>query len=115
MDNLLDNVAKTLLQEFWLLSLSLEQLIEDDCWEEVPVLLQRRQQTLDALDAIPAHPNWLPMLNRALDADERCQRLLRRKRRLLVDEITEEKSLKLCSERYVFTEGEPEPQMEQEG
>jgi hypothetical protein len=108
-------LAKRLLEEFWLLSLTLEQVLEEGCWEEVPVLLQRREEALQVLEAISPQPEWLPLLSRALDADERCQHLLAQNRQALLNELTNEAQQRHCAERYQEQPSTSDHRMEQEG
>jgi hypothetical protein len=81
------SLIETLLHDFWMLSLCLEDAIEGDRWDEVTALLQRREETLRTLERLEPDPKWLPLLRRALEADDRCQSLLRRKQRALLTEL----------------------------
>jgi hypothetical protein len=81
------SLVETLLHDFWMLSLCLEDAIEGDRWDEVTGLLQRREETLRTLERLEPDPKWLPLLRRALEADDRCQSLLRRKQRALLNRI----------------------------
>jgi len=108
-------LAKQLLEEFWLLSLTLEQVLEEGCWQEVPILLQRREEALQALGALSPQPEWLSLLNRALDADERCQRLLLCYRQELLNELANESQQRHCAEHYQEKPDAPDHRMEQEG
>ena len=94
------SLAETLLHDFWMLSLCLEDALEDERWDEVTGLLQRREETLRTLERLEPDPNWLPMLRRALEADERCQSLLRRKQRALLNELEQEERQRACQETY---------------
>jgi hypothetical protein len=60
------SLVETLLHDFWMLSLCLEDAIEGDRWDEVTALLQRREETLRTLERLEPDPNWLPLLRRAL-------------------------------------------------
>jgi len=94
------SLVETLLHDFWMLSLCLEDAIEGDRWDEVTGLLQRREETLRTLERLEPDPNWLPMLRRALEADDRCQSLLRRKQRALLIELEQEERQRACHETY---------------
>ncbi len=94
------SLIETLLHDFWMLSLCLEDAIEGERWEEVTGLLQRREETLQTLEQLEPDPNWLPLLRRALDADERCQMLLRRKQRTLLLELEQETRQRQCADSY---------------
>jgi hypothetical protein len=94
------SLAETLLHDFWMLSLCLEDAIEGDRWDEVTGLLQRREETLRTLERLEPDPKWLPLLRRALEADDRCQRLLRRKQRALLTELEQEARQRTCHETY---------------
>lgn len=94
------SLIETLLHDFWMLSLCLEDAIEGERWEEVTGLLQRREETLQTLEQLEPDPNWLPLLRRALDADERCQTLLRRKQRTLLLELEQETRQRQCADSY---------------
>ena len=94
------SLVETLLHDFWMLSLCLEDAIEEERWEEVTGLLQRREETLKTLEQLEPDPNWLPLLRRALDVDERCQALLRRKQRALLSELEQETRQRQCADSY---------------
>jgi hypothetical protein len=94
------SLVETLLHDFWMLSLCLEDAIEDDRWDEVTGLLQRREETLRTLERLEPDPKWLPLLRRALEADDRCQSLLRRKQRALLNELEQEERQRACHETY---------------
>jgi hypothetical protein len=94
------SLVETLLHDFWMLSLCLEDAIEGDRWDEVTGLLQRREETLRTLERLEPDPKWLPLLRRALEADERCQSLLRRKQRALLNELEQEERQRACQETY---------------
>lgn len=94
------SLIETLLHDFWMLSLCLEDAIEGERWDEVTGLLQRREETLQTLEQLEPDPNWLPLLRRALDADERCQMLLRRKQRTLLLELEQETRQRQCADSY---------------
>lgn len=115
MDRNGQELAKQLLEEFWLLCLTLEQVLEEGYWHEVPVLLQRREETVCALERLTPQPDWLSLLSRALDADERCQRLLVRNRQALLNELNHEARQRHCTERYQEKPDPPDYQMEQQG
>lgn len=101
------SLIETLLHDFWMLSLCLEDAIEEERWDEVTGLLQRREETLRTLEKLEPSPNWLPLLRRALEADERCQSLLRRKQRALLLELEQETRQRQCANSY-----EPPPDIE---
>ncbi|OYT70160.1 MAG: hypothetical protein CFK49_07760 [Armatimonadetes bacterium JP3_11] len=94
------SLIATLLHDFWMLSLCLEDAIEQERWDEVTGLLQRREETLQTLEQLEPDPNWLPLLRRALEADERCQSLLHRKQRALLLELEQEERQRQCAESY---------------
>lgn len=94
------SLTETLLHDFWMLSLCLEDAIEGERWDEVTGLLQRREETLQTLEKLEPNPDWLPLLRRALDADERCQTLLRRKQRTLLLELEQETRQSHCADPY---------------
>lgn len=94
------SLIDTLLHDFWMLSLCLEDAIEEERWDEVTGLLQRREETLQTLEKLDPDPNWLPLLRRALEADERCQTLLRRKQRALLQELEQEERQRQCADSY---------------
>ncbi|MCS7190290.1 MAG: flagellar protein FliT [Fimbriimonadales bacterium] len=94
------SLIETLLHDFWMLSLCLEDAIEEERWDEVTGLLQRREETLRTLEKLEPNPNWLPLLRRALEADERCQSLLRRKQRALLMELEQEMRQRQCADAY---------------
>ncbi|MCS7208875.1 MAG: hypothetical protein NZ874_04810 [Fimbriimonadales bacterium] len=94
------SLIEALLHDFWLLSLCLEDAIEEERWDEVTGLLQRREETLRTLEQLEPDPKWLPLLRRALDADERCQNLLRRKQRALLLELEQEERQRHCADTY---------------
>lgn len=93
-------LAQRLLEEFWMLSLCLEQAIEEERWDEVSGLLQRREETLQALELLEPDPHWLPLLRRAMEVDERCQALLQRKQRALLLALEEEYRQRQCADAY---------------
>ena len=64
-----------------MLTLCTEQAIEDEDWEAVNGLLQRREEVLATLERLDPDPRWLPLLRRAMEADARCQETLRQKQR----------------------------------
>lgn len=94
------SLIETLLHDFWMLSLCLEDALEEERWDEVTGLLQRREETLRMLEQLEPEPAWLPLLRRALDADERCQALLRRKQRALLLELEQEQRQRQCADSY---------------
>ncbi|MCX7924750.1 MAG: hypothetical protein N2554_02945 [Fimbriimonadales bacterium] len=94
------SLIETLLHDFWMLSLCLEDAIEEERWDEVAGLLQRREESLRMLEKLEPDPNWLPLLRRALDADERCQALLRRKQRALLTDLEQETLQRQCADSY---------------
>ncbi|MCX7993124.1 MAG: flagellar protein FliT [Fimbriimonadales bacterium] len=94
------SLIETLLHDFWMLSLCLEDAIEEERWDEVTGLLQRREETLRTLEKLEPDPHWLPLLRRAMDADERCQTLLRRKQRALLLDLEQEERQRSCADTY---------------
>ncbi len=109
------SVAESLLQNYWMLSLCLEQAIEQEEWEEVNCLLQRREEILGALERLSPDPCWLPMLRRAQEVEERCYQLLARKQRSLVQEMEQESQQRHCSELYDKPPPDADPRFETEG
>ncbi len=109
------SLIETLLDDFWLLSLSLEQALQEDDWDQVVGLLQRREEVLRTLECLEPDPAWLPKLRRALDADTRCQEIIQRKQRALLLELEEENQQRRCSEHYRPTLREPPSHFEGEG
>ncbi len=110
-----NRVIESLLHEFWLLTLCLEEAIEDDEWDTVTELLQRREETLRMLERLEPEPQWLPALRRAMDADERCQQLLRRKQRALLLDLEQETQQKRAGEYYETPPNQPPHHFEAEG
>lgn len=108
-------MVESLLQSFWMLSLCLEQAIEQEEWEEVKSLLQRREEILATLERLNPDPRWLPLLRRALEVDERCYQLLARKQRGLIEEMERESQQRHCSELYEKPPPETDPRFETEG
>ncbi|MFQ3611647.1 MAG: flagellar protein FliT [Fimbriimonadales bacterium] len=108
-------VIESLLHEFWLLTLCLEEAIEDDEWDTVTELLQRREETLRMLEHLDPEPQWLPSLRRAMDADERCQQLLRRKQRALLLDLDHEVQQQRAGEHYETPPSQPPHHFEAEG
>lgn len=94
------SLAEQLLEDFWMLSLCMAQAIEEEHWDEVTGLLQRREETLQVLEQLEPDPRWLPLLRRALEADERCQSLLQRKQRDLLLALEEDYRQRHCAETY---------------
>lgn len=94
------SLVEALLHDFWMLSLCLEDALEEERWDEIDGLLQRREETLRTLERLEPDPNWLPLLRRALNADERCQRLLRAKQRALLNELEQEERQRACQDTY---------------
>jgi hypothetical protein len=94
------SLSETLLHDFWMLSLCLADAIEGERWDEVTGLLQRREETLKTLEQLEPDPHWLPLLRRALEADERCQSLLHRKQRALLLELEQEERQRQCADSY---------------
>ena len=94
------SLVETLLHDFWMLSLCMEEALEEERWDEVNSLLQRREETLRTLERLEPDPNWLPLLRRALQADERCQSLLRQKQRALLSELEQEERQRACQDTY---------------
>ncbi len=109
------SLIETLLDDFWLLSLSLEQALQEDDWDQVVGLLQRREEVLRTLECLEPDPAWLPKLRRALEVDHRCQQLIQRKQRALLLELEEESQQRRCSEHYRPNPCEPPTRFEQEG
>ena len=109
------SLVETLLDDFWLLSLSLEQALEHDDWDQVIGLLQRREEVLRTLECLEPDPAWLPKLRRAMEADMRCQELIQRKQRALLLELEEETQQRRCSEHYRSLPLEPPSHFEGEG
>jgi hypothetical protein len=109
------SLIETLLDDFWLLSLSLEQALEDDDWDQVIGLLQRREEVLRTLECLEPDPAWLPKLRRAMDADRRCQELVQRKQRALLMELEEESQQRRCGDHYRPTPTDPPHHFESEG
>lgn len=97
-------LAKQLLEEFWLLSLCLENLLEEECWEELSPLLQKRQEILNALERLSPEPEWIPKLERILAVDRRCQQHLQQLRTQLLEELNTEVQQRRCGERYLSAE-----------
>ncbi len=93
-------MVESLLHEFWLLTLCLEEAIEEDEWDAVTQLLQRREEALQMMERLEPEPQWLPALRRAMEADERCQQLLRRKQRALLLDLEQETQQKRAGEHY---------------
>ncbi|MFN3690570.1 MAG: flagellar protein FliT, partial [Fimbriimonadales bacterium] len=83
-------------------------------WDEVTALLQRREETLKTLERLEPEPSWLPLLRRALDADERCQALLQRKQRALLLELEQETRQRQCADSY-DAPSDPDWKFEAEG
>lgn len=108
-------VIESLLHEFWLLTLCLEEAIEDEEWDTVTELLQRREETLKTLECLEPEPQWLPALRRAMEADERCQQLLRRKQRALLLDLEQEAQQKRAGEHYESPPSPPIHRFEAEG
>lgn len=84
------SLVEDLLHDFWMLTLCTEQAIEDEDWEAVSSLLQRREEVLAALERLRPEPQWIPLLRRAQEADARCQELLHQKQRTLLLELEQE-------------------------
>ncbi len=98
-----------------MLSLCLEQAIEQEEWEQVKALLQQREAILSTLERLEPDPRWLPLLRRALEVDERCYHLLARKQRGLIAEMEQESQQRYCSELYEKPPSEEDPRFETEG
>lgn len=109
------NIVEDLLHDFWMLTLCTEQAIEDEDWEAVNGLLQRREEVLATLERLEPDPRWLPLLRRAMEADARCQETLRQKQRALLLELERETQQQKGCDHYDAPPTDYTPRFEAEG
>lgn len=103
------------MHDFWMLTLCTEQAIEDEDWEALNSLLQRREEVLSTLECLQPDPQWLPMLRRVMEADARCQELLHQKQRTLLLDLERETQQQKGCDHYDAPPSDYRARFEAEG
>lgn len=108
-------IAAALIDELWLLSLCLRNVLQEQLWDEAPAILEKRATVLSALEALNPDPEWIPGLEKSLEADRKVQELLVDLRRQLALDMEADQTRLQAGEAYAAAQLAESRLMDQDG